>query len=107
MIKQSIYFLIILASFLFSTVTYAQKTDIGNWFIYFGNQQLNKKWNWWNEVQYRNHNFAGNLEQLILRTGVEYNLTDNNNLLLGYAFIYSESYITNTDEKRSTSEHRI
>jgi len=94
--------------FLFSTAIYAQKTDIGNWFIYFGSQQLNKKWNWWNEVQYRNFNFAGDLEQLLLRTGIGYNLTENNNnLLLGYAFIYAEPYIANTDEKRSTREHRI
>ena len=94
--------------FLFSTAIYAQKTDVGNWFIYFGSQQLNKKWNWWNEVQYRNFNFAGDLEQLLLRTGIGYNLTENNNnLLLGYAFIYAEPYIANTNEKRSTQEHRI
>ena len=94
--------------FLFSTAIYAQKTDIGNWFIYFGSQQINKKWNWWNEVQYRNFNFAGDLEQLLLRTGVGYNLTENNNnLLLGYAFIYAEPYIANTNEKGSTQEHRL
>lgn len=101
-------FLIILTIFLISTVSYAQKNDFGNWFLYFGNQQVNKNWNWWNEVQYRNYNFAGDLEQLILRTGLGYNLSENNNnLLLGYAFIYGEPYIANTDDKRSTREHRI
>ncbi|HMW26966.1 MAG TPA: DUF2490 domain-containing protein, partial [Ferruginibacter sp.] len=48
----------------------AQRSDAGNWFIYFGNQAINKKWNWWNEVQYRNYNFAGDLQQLLLRTGI-------------------------------------
>src|SRR5664279_2673511 len=72
---------------------HAQKSDVGSWFIYFGNQQINKKWNWWNEVQYRNYNFIGDLEQLVFRTGIGYNLTENNNnVLLGYAFIYSEPY---------------
>lgn len=107
--RQQIKFsLFILGSFLVMHVSHAQKNDIGNWFIYFGNQQVNKKWNWWNEVQYRNYNFAGDLEQLLLRTGVGYNLSENNNnLLLGYAFIYGEPYIANTEEKRSTREHRI
>ena len=97
-----------LCIFLLTETSYAQKTDVGNWFIYFGSQQLNKKWNWWNEVQYRNFNFAGDLEQLLLRTGIGYNLTENNNnLLLGYAFIYAEPYIANTNEKGSTQEHRL
>jgi hypothetical protein len=87
---------------------YAQKTDVGNWLIYFGNQQINKRWNWWNEMQYRNYNFIGDLEQLVFRTGIGYNLTENNNnVLLGYAFIYAEPYISGTDQKTSQTENRI
>jgi hypothetical protein len=86
----------------------AQKSDIGNWFIYFGNKQIDKKWNWWHEAQYRNYNFVGDMEQLVLRTGLGYNLTENNNnLLLGYAFIRSNPYIAGTDTKTETSENRI
>src|SRR5688500_10406160 len=86
----------------------AHTSDIGKWIIYFGNQQINKKWNWWNEVQYRNYNFAGDMEQLLIRTGIGYNLTENNNnLLLGYGFIHSRPYIAGTDEKAKTTEHRI
>ena len=67
-----------------SNTSFAQKSDVGNWFIYFGNQKINKKWNWHNEVQYRNYNFAGDLQQLLLRTGIGYNLTENNsNVLMG------------------------
>ena len=86
----------------------AQSTDTGNWFLYFGNQKINNRWNWHNEVQYRNYNFAGDLEQLLLRTGIGYNLSgNNNNLLLGYAFVHSEPYIAGTAEKSNTNEHRI
>ena len=86
----------------------AQNSNTGNWFIYFGNQKINCKWNWWNEVQYRNYNLAGDLQQLLLRTGIGYNLSENNNnILLGYGFIHSENYISNTDKKVSTNEHRI
>ena len=87
---------------------FAQKSAVGNWVIYFGNQKINNKWNWWNEVQYRNYNFVGDLQQVLLRTGVGYNLTENNNnVLLGYAFIHSQNYVANTGDKISTNEHRI
>jgi hypothetical protein len=48
----------------------SQQSKVGNWFIYFGNQKINHKWNFWNEVQYRNYNFAGDLQQLLIRTGL-------------------------------------
>ena len=86
----------------------AQNTDVGNWFLYFGNQKINNRWNFHNEVQYRSYDFAGDLEQLLLRTGIGYNLTENNNnILLGYAYVHSEPYIAGTDEKSNTNEHRI
>lgn len=86
----------------------AQKSDVGNWFAYMGNQKINNKWNWHNEVQYRNFNFAGDLEQLMVRTGLGYNLSENNNnILLGYAYVHSEPYIAGTDAKTRTDEHRI
>jgi len=76
--------------------------------MYFGNQKINSKWNWWNEVQYRNYNLGGDLEQLLIRTGIGYNLTENNNnILLGYAYVNSKPYIAGTDEKTSTVENRI
>lgn len=104
---RSIVFVLLILS-LSPVKSHAQKSDIGNWFIYFGNQQINKRWNWWNEVQYRNFNFIGDIEQLLLRTGIGYNLSENNNnVLLGYAFIYAEPYIAGTNEKRSFNENRL
>ena len=86
----------------------SQDSNLGNWLIYIGNKKLNSKWNIHNEVQYRNYNAVGDLEQLLLRTGVGYNLTENNNnLLLGYGYILSENYIGDSDEKVSVNEHRI
>jgi hypothetical protein len=91
-----------------SMPVFGQDSEVGNWFLYFGNQKIKDKWNWHNEVQYRNYNFAGDLQQLLLRTGFGYNLTENNNnILLGYAFIYSENYISDTDEKNGSNENRI
>lgn len=91
-----------------SLVSFAQKSKVGNWFIYLGNQKINNKWNWHNEVQYRNYNFIGNLNQLLLRTGIGYNLSENNNnILLGYGFIHTQRYLPNSQEKVSINEHRL
>jgi len=92
----------------FCNLSFSQKSEVGNWFIYFGNQKINPKWNWHNEVQYRNYNFIGDTNQLLLRTGIGYNLTeDNNNFLLGYGFINTQKYIPNSGEKIDSNEHRI
>ena len=92
----------------FNNSLYSQKSEIGNWFIYFGNQKINQNWNWHNEIQYRNYDFIGDTNQLLLRTGLGYNLTENNNnVLLGYAFVNTHKYIPNSDQKQESNEHRI
>lgn len=101
------YIIGILVSFIFITYSFSQSSNTGNWFYYLGNQALNKKWNIHTEVQYRNYNFAGDLEQLLLRGGVGYNLSEhNNNFLLGYAFVKTDKYI-NEIEKSSVNENRL
>lgn len=89
-------------------ITFGQESNFGNWMMYFGNKQINTKWNWHHEVQYRNYDAIGDLEQLLLRTGLGYNLSENNNnILLGYGYILSENYISGMDEKFQVNEHRI
>jgi hypothetical protein len=102
------YFITTIFLLLCTIALHAQKSNTGNWFIYFGNQKINNKWNWHNEVQYRNFNFMGDLSQLLVRTGIGYNLTENNNnILLGYGFINSQKYLSNSNEKVGTNEHRV
>lgn len=100
---------IVMIAFLLSlpSLMNAQDSNLGNWLIYIGNKQLNDKWNIHNEVQYRNYNAAGDLEQLLLRTGLGYNITANSNILLGYGYILAENYIGDSDDKVSVNEHRI
>lgn len=89
-----------------TTVLQAQKNDLGAWYMYFGNNKISKKLNLHNEIQYRNFNAAGDLEQLMIRTGIGYDLTeDNNNVLVGYGFILSRPY--ENGEKTENTEHRI
>ncbi|MBE4948292.1 DUF2490 domain-containing protein [Chryseobacterium culicis] len=89
-----------------SVLTFAQKNDLGAWYMYFGNNKISKKLNWHNEIQYRNFDALGDLEQLLIRTGIGYDLTENNNnVLLGYGFILSQPYVNG--EKKENIEHRI
>jgi hypothetical protein len=98
---------LVVALFL-SSSGFAQPSDLGNWLMYFGNKKLPKKFNLHHEVQYRNYNIVGDLEQLLLRAGLGYNLTENNNnLLIGYGYILSQNYLGNSDEKVDVNEHRI
>lgn len=91
-----------------SVVSYGQESDFGNWLIYIGSKQVNEKWNIHSEVQYRNYNAIGDLEQLLLRTGVGYTFNEKkNNVLLGYGYILSENYLNNSEDKVSVNEHRI
>jgi len=90
------------------TIVNCQSSNIGSWIAYMGNQPLGKGFNLWNEAQYRDYSFLGDLQQVLFRTGLGYNLTENNfNVMLGYAFVYTESYSTGNNDKTAFSEHRI
>jgi Protein of unknown function (DUF2490) len=100
------FFLLVLISFPF--LINAQDAILGSWYIYSGNKIINKNWNWQHDVQYRNYNALGDLEQLLFRTGIGYNLSENNNnILLGYVYTLSENFIKGTNEKEEVNEHRI
>ncbi|MBT8190885.1 MAG: DUF2490 domain-containing protein [Bacteroidia bacterium] len=101
--KNALYCLVF---FLVPALSFSQESELGNWMILFGNKQLNEKYNWHHEVQYRNYDAAGDLEQLLLRTGIGMNINNQANLLLGYGFIRSENYINDTD-KNVINENRI
>lgn len=91
-----------------SSFVSAQDSDFGNWLIYFGDKKIAQKLNWHHEIQYRSFDFFGDTDQLLLRTGLGYNLSENNNnILVGYAFIYNEPYLENSEEKTNFSENRV
>ncbi len=100
------YFYIVICLVLSPYFSFSQDSNLGNWILVFGNKPLSEKLNWHHEVQYRNYNAVGDLEQLLLRTGLGVDINSQANLLQGYAFIRSENY-TGSDEKSVVNEHRL
>lgn len=101
MLKKIFCTLLLLPFFLKS-----QESKVGQWYVYFGNLKLSQKFSLWNEVQYRNYNLAGDLEQLLLRTALTYTPAGYNcSFSQGYAFVASENYSGTV--KKQTEEHRI
>ncbi len=107
--KKKIISLVTLVILMLSSFTMrSQDSNFGNWLIYIGNKKINSKWNLHNEIQYRNYNAIGDLEQLLIRTGLGYTFNDNkNNVLFGYGYILSENYLDSSNEKETINEHRI
>lgn len=101
---RSMAFLFVFVSFGVS----AQQSSLGNWLMYIGNKKIDEHWSWHHEVQYRNYNAIGDLEQLLLRTGLGYTPKNSGlNFLLGYGYVHSENYVEESSAKESVHEHRI
>lgn len=77
---------------IWATNSFAQENDqLGSWYMYFGNYRFkDSPWAIHGEAQYRNYNLLGDLDQLLLRTGLQYNLKSGQaSFLAGYASITS------------------
>ncbi len=99
--------ILLLAFISFSNVGFAQQdNDLGAWYIYFGNFRFTESpWAIHGEAQYRNHNTIGDLEQLLLRTGLQYNHKSGNaSFLAGYGSITSQA---EGDATNSIHENRV
>jgi len=92
---------------LLSNSLLAQQDAFGNWLMYFGTNRISDDFSIHSEVQYRNHTLAPvNIEQLLLRTGLNYHLSKNAIITGGYGYIASHVY--ESEQKAPESkEHRL
>lgn len=86
--------------------TQINEDKIGGWYMYFFNTTFKESsWGVQGDFQYRNWNIAGDLEQLLLRSGLTYQPKNANiKFTLGYANITSGTY---GSDNSTTMENRI
>lgn len=101
---QSLYLLLV-ATFL-SVSSYSQE-GTGNWLMYFGTNRVSDKFSVHTEIQYRNHTVTpDNIEQLLLRVGLNYHFSNKAFVSAGYAYI--TSYEFESEQKSpEAKEHRV
>ena len=58
--------LIIFIVLISASSAFAQESNFGNWLIYIGSKKINSKLNLHHEIQQRNYNALGDLEQLLI-----------------------------------------
>ena len=97
---------LILLSCQLSAQVAVDEDKLGAWYMYFyGHRFGESEWGLQGDVQYRNWNLGGDLEQLLLRSGVTYTPTDAGiTFTLGLANVTSGAY---GDSDATTSETRI
>jgi hypothetical protein len=101
--------LFVLSYSLISSVPLKAQVDegaMGAWYIYFYNTTFKKSpWGFQGDVQYRNWNVLGDLEQLLLRSGITYQPKNTSiKFTLGYAHITTGAF---GSDKASAYENRI
>lgn len=106
--KKSIFLSIIGISLLLPKFGGAQTNEdkLGAWYMYFFNTTFKESsWGVQGDIQYRNWNIAGDLEQLLLRGGITYKPKKADiKMTLGYGNVTTGSY---GSDNSTTSESRI
>jgi hypothetical protein len=57
------------------------------WFMLFGQLKVNKHWNIGFETQWRRNDWGSLPQQLLLRTGLDYELNNNISITTGYCYV--------------------
>lgn len=96
--------IIFLICFSYSGFSQVNEDKFGAWYMYFWNTSFSEsKVGLQGDIQYRNWNLIGDLEQLLLRGGLTYSPIPNTKFTLGYGHITSgvpgESNDTSTESR--------
>lgn len=104
--KLKVSFFVILFIFTNSAKAQVDQDKPGAWYMYFFSEDFKEsQFGIQGDVQYRNWNLGGDLEQLLLRGGITYRLKDKSaKFTLGYAHITSGVF---GDSNATSSENRI
>ena len=106
--KKKIYITLIITTLLFPRVCKSQinEGELGAWYMYFFNTTLKESsWGFQGDIQYRNWNVFGDLEQLLLRGGITYKPKKTNiKFTLGYGNVTTGAF---GSDNSTTTESRL
>lgn len=106
--KKKIYITLIITTLLFPRVCKSQinEGELGAWYMYFFNTTLKESsWGFQGDIQYRNWNVFGDLEQLLLRGGITYKPKKANiKFTLGYGNVTTGAF---GSDNSTTKESRL
>ena len=60
---------------------------LGAWYMYFGMNQVAERWSIHTEAQFRFYETTDSFNQMLLRTGANYHISDEAIATFGYAYI--------------------
>jgi len=104
-LKKLFTLLLFLLFINFNANAQVDENQLGGWYMYFWDTEFGEsKFGLQGDVQYRNWDMMGDLEQLLLRAGLTYSPNANLKLTLGYANITSGAF---GDSNETSSESRI
>jgi hypothetical protein len=90
----------------FTSQSQIEEDQLGAWYMYFFSGQMDEKaWGVQGDIQFRNWDFGGDLEQLLLRGGLTYMAPNTNiKLTLGYGNVSTGAF---GSDNSTTQESRI
>ncbi|HPF11332.1 MAG TPA: DUF2490 domain-containing protein [Flavobacteriaceae bacterium] len=107
MIKKFIIPLVLFCSIFPAVAQDRGEGHLGSWFMFFATHRVADHWSIHSEIQYRTYEFGQNLNQLLLRTGVNYHFDKNTSATLGYGYIPTDQTFEEIPGEKKLIEHRI
>lgn len=105
--KYIIVIAVVICNFTNTTAQNRGEDNLGSWFMFFSTNRISEKMSIHAEAQYRTYEFGSNFNQLLLRSGLTYNISDNATVTLGYANITTDDTFTEPDGEENVNENRI
>jgi len=96
--------------FILSLQAFAQENGEdkwGSWHMYFGTNKLSETLSLHSEAQARYYEQLKNFNQLLLRTGLNYHISDRAIATMGYGFIATDGTFEEFPNETDSKEHRI
>lgn len=106
MIRRFIFSALVL-SFISLTAQESGENKLGSWYVYVGSNKVSEKFSIHTEAQFRYFENTKNFNQLLLRTGINYNISPEAMATLGYGFIDTDNTFEELAIDVNLKEHRI